>query len=194
MWHNWNVRTNWIKGVAVQLSLWHPKSCQHLIYGMTCTQYEGLRRRAQDLCELCGECWHPLVIDHDHRAHTGLPEPLRRLGHGHRGVRGLVCPKCNSHMRFVDSGERPVDERTARYLANAWHLTNVPPEVFHTPDPEPPFRAVVKGPQGHVFKRLKRGWVAVRLPKYWSHHRSTVWTWEYLSHRWGPQNLHRIDY
>jgi hypothetical protein len=178
----------------MQLSLWHPMSCTHRVYGMTCEQWEGLRRRAGDLCEMCGKGdYHPLGVDHDHSLFTGFPAEMGIRTTGWVAVRGVICPKCNAHMRMIDAGMRPVDERTARYLANAWHLTNVPAETFPTPDPEPPFRSVVRAPHGRVYKRLKRGWVAIRQPR----NRITEYgprTWLYLSYRFGPENLHIVKH
>lgn len=172
----------------MQLSLWHPKSCTHRVYGMTCEQFEQLRRRAGDLCEMCGSDYHPLSIDHDHNAHTGFPPGAYEYATGWIGVRGLICPKCNSHMRFVDNGTRPVDERTSRYLAQAWHLTNVPAETFPAPDPEPPLRSVVRGPRRRMWRRAKAGWVAIQWPK---NHVTEYGprTWLYLSYAYGPKNL-----
>lgn len=194
MCDNWYVRlTPSINEVnPVQLSLWHSMSCTHRTYGLTCEQWEGLRIRAKDMCEMCGSTYR-IGVDHDHKLFTGFPAEMNINTTGWIAVRGLLCPKCNSHMRFVDSGERPVDERTARYLANAWHLTNLPAETFPTPDPEPPFRSVVKAPNGRVYKRLKAGWTPIRWPK----NRITEYgprTWLYLSYRFGPQNLHVIKH
>lgn len=172
----------------MQLSLWHPKSCTHRVYGMTCEQFEELRRRAGDLCEMCGSDYHPLGIDHDHKILTGYPPGIHDYDCGWRGVRGLICPKCNTHMRFIDNGQRPVDERTRRYLDQAWHLTNVPAEVFPTPNPEPPLRTVVRGPHGRAWRRRHDGWLVVAWPK----NRITdypIRSWLYLSYRYGPENL-----
>lgn len=93
----------------MQLSLWHPMSCTHRVYQMTCEEFEQLWARANGLCERCRAAWHPLQIDHDHKL-------------GFAAVRGLLCPKCNTHMKFVDAGTRLADEPTARYLRQSWHL------------------------------------------------------------------------
>jgi hypothetical protein len=84
-------------------------SCQHVAYRMTCEQYDALRaRRGGGECEICGTVPRKLWIDHDHT-----------LGFG--AVRGLLCQRCNAHLRRVDAGERVADEATASYLANPWH-------------------------------------------------------------------------
>lgn len=91
-------------------------TCTHRIYGLTCEVYDALAERAAGQCEFCGREWSPAdrvrpQVDHDHTV-------------SQTAVRGLVCAKCNAHMRRVDSGERPIDEPTQAYLARAWHLTN----------------------------------------------------------------------
>lgn len=174
----------------MQLSLWHPKTCTHRVYGMTCEQFEDLRRRAGDLCEMCGVDYHPLVIDHDHTVNTGFP-PEVLLTTGRDGVRGLICPKCNSHMRFIDNGERPMDERTQRYLDRAWHLTNVPKYVLPTPDPEPPLRTVVGGPRGRQWRRRHDGWLVIAWPRDRARGRDVV-SWLRLSYEYGPESLHIV--
>lgn len=79
-------------------------------YGMTCEDYDVLLLRAGGRCEMCGVQRDPLHVDHDHKVAQGA-------------VRGLVCPKCNAHLRRVDSGERVADERTQRFLDNAFWKT-----------------------------------------------------------------------
>lgn len=84
------------------------ETCHHRIYFLSCDAYEALLARAAGRCEHCSipaEAIYrgKLLIDHDSRI-------------GWEAVRGLVCAKCNSHMRFVDRGLRPVDAQTFAYL------------------------------------------------------------------------------
>lgn len=95
-------------GATVQLSIWH-KTCNHAhAYGLSCANYERLIERAKAACERCGQQTHRLSIDHDHEI-------------GDWAVRGLVCPRCNTHLNFVDRGEKPMDEATWNYIARAFH-------------------------------------------------------------------------
>lgn len=82
-----------------------PRVCQHRIYGMTCEQFDALEARAGGKCEICTTPMAKLNVDHDH-------------DEAWWAVRGLVCPKCNAHMRRVDSGERVAEGATAAYLAD----------------------------------------------------------------------------
>ena len=84
--------------------------CQHEAYRMTCEDFDALERRSAGKCEICGTDKTRLYIDHDHSLGWGFP-------------RGHVCPKCNAHMRRVDSGECQVDERVARFLEQAFWKT-----------------------------------------------------------------------
>jgi hypothetical protein len=88
-----------------------PHTCQHVAYRLSCDDFDALMARAGGACELCRTPHHRLQHDHDHDI-------------GWHGVRGLLCPKCNAHMRRVDSGERVVTEPVQKYLDNAWHLTH----------------------------------------------------------------------
>jgi Recombination endonuclease VII len=81
-------------------------TCQHIAHRLTCQEFSALLERSGGRCELCGRADIRLWIDHAHT--TGL---------AYGPVRGLLCPKCNAHMRHVDSGQRPVDARTAAFLA-----------------------------------------------------------------------------
>lgn len=88
-------------------------SCQHKAYRMTCAEYDALLIEADGKCQHCGKRSDALVIDHDHRFDF-------------TAVRGLVCPSCNTKLTKVDEGKvRDIEPRTARYLANAWHLHKV---------------------------------------------------------------------
>lgn len=93
----------------MQATLFHPSCHTHRMYGMRCDEYELLRLRGKYLCELCGRSKDRLVIDHDHDVDE-------------YAVRGVICDKCNAHMRRIDSGERPIDERTGAYIVNPWYL------------------------------------------------------------------------
>jgi hypothetical protein len=84
---------------------------------MTCEDYDALEARSGNRCELCGAEGTRLGIDHDHAL-------------GWRAARGLLCPKCNAHMRRVDSGERVADERVVDYLSNPfWKERGLPTRV-----------------------------------------------------------------
>lgn len=70
-------------------------ACLHAtVYGLTCAQYEEMRDRARDCCELCSTpgprtARGALVIDHFE-------------GVGVRFVRGLLCDRCNALMARHD--------------------------------------------------------------------------------------------
>lgn len=83
-------------------------SCYHVDYRLSCAEYDDLRRLAKGRCKVCKEQTSPLYIDHDHAL-------------GVWAVRGLVCHRCNQHLRGVDAGRRARTRAIARYLANAWH-------------------------------------------------------------------------
>lgn len=86
-------------------SLWHRTCYNHLLYHLTCQDFERLLEQAAFCCQRCGKANERLAIDHDH-------------AQGDHAVRGLLCPKCNTHLRFVDAGTKPCDDATARYLAH----------------------------------------------------------------------------
>lgn len=96
-------------------TLWH-RTCQHLLYELTCADYELMLEEAGYACTRCGKPNEYLGVDHDYKV-------------GWHGVRNLLCPKCNTHLGFVDSGRKPMDELTARYLANPFQRRH--PFVFH---------------------------------------------------------------
>ncbi len=85
------------------------EKCHHRIYALTCDEYEALLARAAARCELCRkpaveEYNGKLVIDHEGRIGNRI------------AVRGLLCQKCNAHMRRVDRSERPMSRPTFAYL------------------------------------------------------------------------------
>lgn len=90
------------------------ETCHHRIYRLSCSEYEELRARAARRCERCGIAEQEtrrrlLVIDHNPRAVDA-----------DNAVRGLTCDPCNAHLGLVDAGRRPLDEATAKYLADPW--------------------------------------------------------------------------
>ena len=116
----------------------HRDRCHHRsVYGLPCVVYDAMLWRAGNRCEICGrtpeEARQPkLYIDHD-----------SRLGTGWNHVRGLVCARCNSHLRYVDNGYRQPTPGQQRYLDNAWFWTILPdwqleqpwlPETCHNPN------------------------------------------------------------
>ncbi|MGH8965825.1 MAG: endonuclease domain-containing protein [Actinomycetes bacterium] len=88
------------------------QTCQHVAYRMTCEEFENLWARSGGCCEICGQAEPEvpggrLVIDHDARI-------------GWNAVRGILCPKCNNLMGFVDAGTKQ-SEKADQYEANAWY-------------------------------------------------------------------------
>lgn len=91
------------------MSLAGHETCHHRTYYLDCAAFDALLGRANGACEICGAAASAqyngkLVIDHDH-------------AHGWGAVRGLLCSRCNAHMRRIDSYERPLDEAVTSYLA-----------------------------------------------------------------------------
>lgn len=89
------------------------QTCHHGMYRLTCADYDELWDYAHGVCQICGiqpedTPIGKLVIDH-------APE------YGFYAVRGLLCSKCNSLMRYVDAGQKK-DLRALRYCANAWFV------------------------------------------------------------------------
>jgi hypothetical protein len=103
---------------------WHVgpgKLCTHWSYGVSCDEYDQLRARSGNCCEVC---------------RTPEPETVRGalvIDHYESGdvffVRGLLCDRCNSVMARHDRrqvwGEktRPWAGRAAEYHRNAWGAT-----------------------------------------------------------------------
>lgn len=103
------------------------QSCQHKAYYLTCDQYDTMRWRSGDRCEICRVRAEevqkrPLYIDHD-----------GRLGNGQDHVRGLVCARCNHRLSLCDSGRVLPDEAQQRYLDDAWFWAWLPPQRLQLP-------------------------------------------------------------
>jgi hypothetical protein len=91
------------------------ETCQHGAYRLSCEEFEALLQRSSGTCEICGTPRRDvpggkLYIDHDGR-------------YDYRAVRGMLCPKCNSLMRYVDNGRKPDTPEVRRYLRNAWFVS-----------------------------------------------------------------------
>ncbi|MFE9844700.1 endonuclease domain-containing protein [Streptomyces goshikiensis] len=89
------------------------ESCQHTAYRLTCADYDALWEHAEGRCEICRK--------------TPEETPDGRLGIDHAGeygyfaVRGLLCSKCNTFMRYVDRGQK-CNGYASQYLQNAWFV------------------------------------------------------------------------
>ena len=93
----------------------HP-SCRHVAYRLSCADYDAMLERAQGRCEICKIPAEQtprgsLCIDHD-----------PRYGGRVWAVRGLVCDKCNSLLRFTDRYQK-FDRRVYAYYRSAWFAT-----------------------------------------------------------------------
>lgn len=113
---------------------WHQpkKQCTHRGYYLTCAQFDAMRWRADDRCEICGVRAEqvqkrPLYIDHD-----------GRLGNGFDHVRGLLCARCNTRLRWCDNGYKQPNRWEQHYLDFAWFWTWLPPERIELPFLPPP--------------------------------------------------------
>jgi hypothetical protein len=125
---------------------WHRHTgCNHRQYNLTCEQLDELLDMAGHACQRCRTCTEPLWIDHDHAL-------------GMWGVRGLLCPLCNSHLGQVDTGRKPMDELTFRYL-----LTPYPYRRPFAQAPWLPLQSVIRRWEdaNGVPQHLKIGWASV---------------------------------
>lgn len=72
-----------------------------VMYGLSITEYEAMRRRQKGKCLICREYFgRKLVVDHDHE--TGR-------------VRGLLCCRCNSDLGLFENPT--IVARVLKYLA-----------------------------------------------------------------------------
>lgn len=95
--------------------------------GLTCDLHTAMRWRADDRCEICRVRaeevqQRPLHVDHDHR-----------LGTGWNHIRGLLCSRCNNHMKYVDNGHWKPTPEQLRYIENAWFWVLLPPDQIDQP-------------------------------------------------------------
>ncbi|KAB2976003.1 hypothetical protein F8R89_30825 [Streptomyces sp. SS1-1] len=93
-------------------------TCNHELYGLSCGDYDAMRARAREACEICETAERDttrgqLVIDHFQ-------------GEGLFIVRGLLCDRCNSvmsrHDRTAEWGPSslPWKEKARAYHLNAF--------------------------------------------------------------------------
>lgn len=140
------------------------RPCRHRSYWLSCEDFDRLRARALDRCEICGtrgsDTGHgELHIDHDPAL-------------GDWAVRGLLCSRCNTSLHRLDS------DAARAYLANPWHGDVTPVRL------EPPVGSKVVDLRGYTWKRLPNGkWRSN------SGHRGSAMTWLLLNKRFGPHNL-----
>lgn len=91
----------------------HHQTCHHGAYRLTCEDYDALWAHAEGRCEIC------------RIAPEDTPDGKLFIDHageyGYFAVRGLLCSKCNSLMRFVDRNQKD-DRRAWAYRANAWFV------------------------------------------------------------------------
>lgn len=92
------------------------RPCSHRVYALTCDEFEALRERANDRCELCSITAEESSFGVLHIDHEGAWGWLAK-------VRGLLCGRCNTGL---DLPTVVPPERRAAYVANAFHLT-LPP-------------------------------------------------------------------
>lgn len=98
----------------------HGRCTTHEFYGLDCTQFEALRERAADACELCrtpGGTTHRtrLRIDHSGASGRGVPLDIAK-------VRGLLCEADNTRMGKAESRRTSTNYTEAQiaYVANSF--------------------------------------------------------------------------
>ncbi len=101
-------------------------NCAHRNYRLTCGEFDQLRRRAGDKCEICRSGPMPgprgmLFIDHDEMK-------------GKWAVRGLLCNTCNSSLGLSHFA---ASRKAQAYLANP----------FRTEEPESRRKRKIPGPE-----------------------------------------------
>lgn len=158
---------------AVPLSPDHGKCSTHLVYLLTCRQYEELLAATNRECELCG---FPA---------ERMPQKRLYIDHCYQGfwaVRGLLCIRCNSSLSYAS---KPVG--AAAYLANAWFL-RMYNERGISPDPsfKTPAGSVVVDPTGTL-------WSPTRNRDWRSDRGGRARTWRHIFRRYGPSGLWAVD-
>lgn len=151
----------------------HAKPCAHTKYQLTCDEFDRLRDRAGDRCQICdvpgSDTPHgALHIDHD-------------ASMGEWAVRGLLCSRCNTQL---DSNVHVLDgARVAQYLSQPWYSVwlagiGLSPEWVS----EPPLGVTVKTRNGRRWRRVDSRWAQT------SSSGRVLWTasWHALQYRHGP--------
>lgn len=142
--------------------------CSHRRYLLTCAEYDELRARAQDRCEICRRN-AVLFVDHDWDL-------------GWWAARGLLCRSCNA-KHAVDGMAATTDERIHAYLANPWWRRHgVSPEVAEEPERGGKVRIA---PHGWIFQRGSDRWWYNTSASY----RRNLTDWRQLNRDYGPFNI-----
>jgi hypothetical protein len=95
----------------------HDTCYTHRIYYLSCEEYLDLWEFAQGQCQICGIAPEDtprgkLCIDHHGPYGFGM-------------VRGLLCDKCNTLMRYVDDGTAKWSPAVHDYRVNAWFARQI---------------------------------------------------------------------
>jgi hypothetical protein len=154
------------------------KGClAHRSYALTCGQYESLRERCGDRCELCGlpgaqSDWAKLAIDH----HASV---------GQWAVRGLLCTGCNTNMRRVPDG----DEQLQTFIDQSWFLGELHRLGLRVGEyPQPRIGTVIASPLGRTWRRYRSGWIHLN-PYHRNGGSQLPAQWDRLVYQYGPINL-----
>lgn len=111
---------------------------RHERFSLSCDEYRLLLARADKCCEICGiENLSELVIDHDHSVQGG------------RSVRGLLCPRCNISLAYVDNNSRTPSAREASYLSTPFYKS-IPAYRLRLPKGLAPFQKPTVGRFGQA--------------------------------------------
>ena len=155
----------------------HDSCSAHLLYWLTCGQYDGLLRRSNFACEICG---------HSHAENTNARKPHIDHDHDHGpwAVRGLLCHTCNVSLDYPSMATK----RDA-YLRSAWYLAvlaeaGVP--VGRIPA-EPPIGTCAVDVADRRRIRRAAGWYSDGGNRWWN--RSEPWTWREWITEVGPHNI-----
>ena len=103
------MRPTWEQHIPARADEPHPTCLTHRSYGLSCAEFDDLRRTNPGRCHMCGTETDVLNIDHDHSV-------------GGWAVRGLLCDLCNPRLAHMERGLHPLTPDAVRFLANAWHL------------------------------------------------------------------------
>jgi hypothetical protein len=153
----------------VTLSVKDHETHRHRRYSLTCAQFDGLLAACACRCQTCGvpspeTSVGKLFIDHDGRI-------------GMWAVRGLLCPRCNSQVRY----DLPVPDWAWAYVADPWYLRMLRAAGLSAEMPEPT-SGLVRDFEGQLWRRVEDGWTKggwLRNP----------WPWSDVLRRFGPHHL-----